>query len=163
MNTWHRFSSVFHPQRACAAAGLLVVGACAPEPARVPARPVPDPIVVLEGRVSTSNGADFDYRAIVARDPQHPGAYLGTLDIPKQALSGASLRRVQFHPGQSVAFELDLPGTPRWVGLVQADGSIACQFTQDAAKLECSMRDVSARPALVPAVAAESSGSAALP
>jgi alpha/beta superfamily hydrolase len=107
----------------------------------------------LEGEVQLPNGAALHYSAILVADPLLDGAYLGAIDIPMQALSGASLDKVRFLPKEHVDFELALPGEPRWVGHYNADGSLSCQFFQGQNTLPCSMRELSALPARVPAPA----------
>jgi dienelactone hydrolase len=92
--------------------------------------------------VQLPNGAVLRYSTILVADPVLQGAYLGAIDIPMQALSGASLDKVRFLPSEHVDFELALPGEPRWVGHYQADGSLSCQFFQGDATLPCSMREV---------------------
>jgi hypothetical protein len=130
-------------------------GACKPEPARAPLALVRDRIAIVEGSIRLDDGRDFAYRAVLAPDPAAPGQYLGTIDIPMQALSGASLDWAWFEPGESIEFTLALPGTPRWTGRYAADGSIACEFRQAALWLPCAMRDVSAQPVTARALANE--------
>ena len=68
---------------------------------------------------------------------------------------GASLDWAWFEAGESIEFTLALPGTPRWTGRYEADGSIYCEFRQAALWLPCTMRDVSAHPASTRAIASE--------
>jgi hypothetical protein len=119
-------------------------GACKPEPARAPATFEPDRIVVVEGNIQLDNGEKLAYRATLAPDPVAPGQHLGTIDIPMQALSGASLGWAWLEAGESIEFTLALAGTPRWTGRYRADGSMTCEFRQASLWLPCSMRDVSA-------------------
>jgi hypothetical protein len=130
-------------------------GACKPEPARPPVALESGRIAIVEGSIRLVNGKDLAYRAVLAPDPAAPGQYLGTIDIPMQALSGASLEWAWFEPGESIEFTLALPGTPRWTGRYAADGSIACEFRQAALWLPCAMRDVSAQPNAARALAGE--------
>ena len=127
---------------------LSMLAACKPEPARTPPPIAPDRIVMLEGTINLHDGGELAYRAIIAPKPATRGEYVGTIDIPKQALAGASLERVVYQAGRKVEFELAGPGTPRWTGDVQADGTVTCAFTQGDIRLACTMRDVSLRPAL---------------
>jgi hypothetical protein len=129
--------------------------ACKPEPARAPATPEPDRIVIVEGSIQLDNGDALAYRATLAPDPASPGQYLGSVDIPMQALSGASLAWVWFEAGESIEFTLALPGTPRWTGHYVADGSMTCDFRQAALWLPCTMRDVSAHSGAARALASE--------
>jgi hypothetical protein len=148
-------------RRAALARGALTLvlpaamaGACKPEPPRPPVTIVPDPIVMVEGSVRLDNGEELAYRATIAPDPAAPGQHLGTIDIPMQALSGASLDWAWFEAGESIEFTLALPGTPRWTARYAADGSLACQFRQASLWLPCTMRDVSAQ-ASAPRVGSE--------
>ncbi|HTV18048.1 MAG TPA: hypothetical protein VMG12_05240 [Polyangiaceae bacterium] len=125
--------------RALLVATALV--ACSATPPRPPAAPRPDRIDVFEGNVHLGDGEELAYRAILAPNPAAPGEHVGTVDIPMQALSGASLERVRFEPGRRIEFSLALPGTPRWVGVVADDGHIACEFRQGDVRLPCSMSD----------------------
>jgi hypothetical protein len=129
-------------------------GACKPEPPRPPLTIVPDPILMVEGSVRLDNGEELAYRATIAPDPAAPGQHLGTIDIPMQALSGASLDWAWFEAGESIEFTLALPGTPRWTARYAADGSLACQFRQANLWLPCTMRDVSVQ-ASAPRVGSE--------
>jgi len=131
--------------------------ACKTEPARAPVAVEADPIVIVEGNIRLDNGKKLAYRAMLAPDPSAPGQHLGSIDIPMQALSGASLDWVWFESGERIEFTLALPGTPRWTGRYEADGSIACEFRQAALWLPCTMRDVSPRPGAARAVASEGS------
>jgi hypothetical protein len=117
---------------------------------------VPDRIVIVEGSIRLDNGDDLAYRATIAPDPAAPGQYLGAIDVPMQALSGASLAWAWFEAGERIEFTLALPGTPRWSGQYAADGSISCEFRQAARWLPCTMRDVSAQPGAARALASES-------
>jgi alpha/beta superfamily hydrolase len=135
-------------------AGSLALCACPPEPAQGPAPPAQAAAVTeFEGDVQLPNGAALHYSTILVADPVLEGEYLGTIDIPMQALSGASLDRVRFLPKEHVDFELALPGEPRWVGHYHSDGSLSCQFFQGADTLPCSMREVNARTSRPPAPA----------
>jgi dienelactone hydrolase len=118
--------------------------ACRPEPVRTPAE-APAKIVRFEGDLRQPNGSALHYLAILAPDPGAPGDYLGTIDIPRQALSGAALGRVVFQAGQRVEFELPISGTPRWVGTFNADGSLSCEFSQGEISRACTMREVRPR------------------
>jgi hypothetical protein len=138
-------------------------GACRPEPARAPMASVPDRIAIVEGSIRLDNGKDLAYRAVLAPDPAAPGQYLGTIDIPMQALAGASLDWAWFEPGERIEFTLALPGTPRWTGRYDADGSIVCEFRQAALWLPCAMRDVSAQPTAARALTSEGARSAIAP
>lgn len=132
-------------------AALLALSACRTEPAQSPARtPTPTRLTRLEGDVQLPNGAPLHYAAILMPDPLLDGAYLGTIDIAKQALSGASLERVRFLPGEHVDFELRGPGNPRWIAHYNADGSLGCQFIQGDSTLPCSMQEVTELPPRVP-------------
>ena len=122
----------------------LALCACPPEPAQSPPPQQTATLTRFEGEVQLPNGAPLRYAAILVADPLLEGSYLGTMDIPMQALSGASLDRVSFLPGEHVDFELALPGEPRWVGHYHADGSLSCQFYQGNDTLPCSMREVTA-------------------
>lgn len=82
---------------------------------------------------------------IVAPDPERPGNYLGTIDIPRQALAGEALEAVVFQPGEHLEFALAAPGTPRWIGHYNEDGSIVCQFSQAELTRPCSLRELSER------------------
>lgn len=124
------------------ATALTLAAACRAEPVEAPPQPQPDQLTRFEGAVQLPDGAALHYQAILVADPALLGRYLGTIDIPQQALSGASLERVLFRPGEHVAFELEAPGEPTWMGHYNADGSIACQFFQADATLPCSMREV---------------------
>ncbi|HEU4579488.1 MAG TPA: alpha/beta fold hydrolase [Polyangiaceae bacterium] len=104
----------------------------------------------FDGEVQLPNGAALRYSAILVADPVLEGSYLGTIDIPMQALTGASLDSVRFLPKEHVDFELALPGEPRWVGHYQADGSLSCQYFQGDVTLPCSMREVTVLKTHVP-------------
>lgn len=130
-------------------------GACKPEPARARATLEPDRIVIVEGSIRLDNGEELAYRATLAPDPAARGQHLGSIDIPMQALWGASLDRAWFQAGERIEFTLALPGTPRWTGHYAADGRIACEFRQAALWLPCTMSDVSAHPGAVRALASE--------
>jgi len=145
----------------CGALFVALSGACKPAPPRPPQAPQPDRIVTFEGSVRLSNGEGLAYRAILAPDPAAPGRHIGTIDIPMQALSAASLERVVFQAGTRIEFALALPGTPRWVGEVAADGSITCMFRQSDIRLPCSMKEVNVRQEADPVLAGESSESPA--
>ena len=132
----------------CIAVYASALGGCKPEPARPPAPIEPDRIVIFEGAIRLARGGELPYRAIVAPKPASAGAYVGTIDIPKQALSGAGLERIVYQVGRRIEFELPFPGTPRWTGDVHADGSVTCVFTQGDITLACTMRDTSSRPVL---------------
>jgi hypothetical protein len=132
-----------------------MAAACKPEPAHAPVTLEPDRIVIIEGSIHLDNGEDVAYRAILAPDPASPGLHLGTIDIPMQALSGASLDWAWFEAGDRIEFTLAQPGTPRWTGRYEAGGSIACEFRQAALWLPCTMRDVSAHPGAARALAGE--------
>jgi hypothetical protein len=151
MKPWrsrHARSRVRHAALARVALSLVLPAAmsaaCKPEPARAPAPLEPDRIVMVEGSIRLDNGQELAYRATLAPDPAARGQHLGTIDIPKQALSAASLDWAWFEAGEKIEFTLALPGTPRWTGRYEADGSIACEFRQAALWLPCTMRDVSA-------------------
>lgn len=122
-----------------------MASACQASPARPAATPTPDRIRIFAGYVHLGNGEELAYRAVLAPDPSTPGHHIGTIDIPMQALSGASLEHVVFEPGRRVEFSLALPGKPRWAGVVATDGAIACQFRQGEVRLLCSMSDVGPR------------------
>ncbi len=145
-NAWTR-RSPGGPRRplkssACAAA-LGLLAACAPSgSAQGPADVRPAPIYRFEGDVQLRNGAAFHYLAILVRDPGAPGGYLGTIDIPKQALAGAALEAVAFEPGAGVEFALNAAGHPRWSGAYDTDGTLVCEFRQSDVRLPCSMREV---------------------
>lgn len=148
----HRRSLPFGPLRrlkaalmACAVPLALGVG-CKAEPPVTPAEHEPAEIVRFEGDVQLKNGDALRYSVILAPDPSAAGEYLGTIDIPAQALSGATLEHVRFTPRQHVAFELSRPGTPSWAGHFNADGTLTCRFEQGDASLPCTMREVGARP-----------------
>src|SRR6185436_6591082 len=126
------------------AATLLALSACRTEPAQSPTpAPAPTRLTRFEGDVQLPTGSPLHYAAILAPDPLLEGAYLGTIDIAKQALSGASLERVRFVPGEHVDFELSGPGEPRWIAHYNADGSLGCQFIQGDSTLPCSMQEIS--------------------
>lgn len=153
-------SSHSRPRRAALARSALslvlpaaVWVACKAEPVRAPVTWVPDRIVIVEGSIRLDNGEELAYRAMLAPDPAAPGEHLGTIDIPMQALSGASLDWAWFEAGEQIEFTLAVPGTPRWTGRYQADGSIACEFRQATLWLPCTMRDVSAHPGAAGVVA----------
>jgi len=142
--------------RQLVAFALLACCACRTEPAQSPTPAlVPTHLTRFEGEVQLPNGASLQYAAILVPDPVLEGGYLGTIDIPKQALSGASLERVRFVPGEHVDLELGGPGELRWVAHYNADGSLGCQVIQGDATLPCSMREVTElRPRVpVPALA----------
>jgi dienelactone hydrolase len=140
--------------RHCVAAALLALSACRSEPALSPTSALePTRLTRFEGDVQLPNGAQLHYAAILAPDPLLEGAYLGTIDIARQALSGASLERVRFVPGEHVHFELKGPGEPRWIAHYDADGSLGCQFIQGDSTLPCSMREVTELPTRVPVLA----------
>jgi hypothetical protein len=141
----------------CTALLVALSGACHPAPPRPPVAPQPDRIVMLEGSIHLVNGEALAHRAILAPDPAAPGRHIGTIDIPMQALSAASLEGVVFQAGSRVEFALALPGTPRWAGDVAANGSIACEFRQSDIRLPCSMKEVSATRGPAPGLAGESS------
>lgn len=122
--------------------------ACKAEPPRAPAPIEPDRIVALEGSIHLASGGEVPYRAVIAPKPRARGEYLGSVDIPKQALSGAGLERIVYEAGRRIEFDLPFPGTPRWVGVIHQDGSITCTFSQSDIDLPCSMRDVSPSPTL---------------
>jgi dienelactone hydrolase len=129
---------------------LLGLCTCRPEP--TPARSLPTPLepshlTRFEGDVQLPNGSALRYAAILVPDPLLEGGYLGTIDIPKQALAGASLEHVRFLPGEHVDFELAAPGEPRWIAHYDADGSLGCQFIQADRTLPCSMQEVTVVPA----------------
>jgi alpha/beta superfamily hydrolase len=133
------------------AGALLALSACRTEPAQSPtATPAPTRLTRFEGDVQLPNGAPLHYAAILAPDPLLEGAYFGTIDIPKQALSGASLDRVRFLPGEHVDFELAAPGEPHWIAHYNADGTLGCQFIQGDNTLPCSMQEVTERPPRIP-------------
>jgi alpha/beta superfamily hydrolase len=139
----HRRGSRSRSCRQLAAGALLALGACRTEPAQSPEPTLtPAPLTRLEGHVQLPNGAPLEYAAILVPDPVLEGGYLGTIDIPKQALSGASLERVRFTPGEHVDFQLAGPGQPRWIAHYNADGSLGCQFLQGDDTLPCSMQEV---------------------
>jgi hypothetical protein len=145
----------------CGALFVALSGACKPAPPQPPVAPQPDRIVTFEGSVHLGNGEELAYRAILAPDPAVPGRHIGTIDIPMQALSAASLERVVFEAGSRVEFALALPGTPRWAGDVAPDGSITCEFRQSEMRLPCSMKEVSARHDAAPVLVGESTQPAA--
>lgn len=131
-------------------AASLALCACPPEPVQSPPPQPPAALTRFEGEVQLPNGAELRYSTILVPDPVLESSYLGTIDIPMQALAGASLDKVRFLPHEHVDFELAAPGEPRWVGHYQADGSLSCQFFQGDATLPCSMREVTTRPPRVP-------------
>jgi hypothetical protein len=128
----------------CAALLTPMSGACSSRPPRPALVPEPDPIGIFEGSIRHQNGEEIAYRAILAPDPAAPGRHIGTIDIPMQALREASLEGIVFEAGRRVEFSLGRPGTPRWTGVVAADGAMTCEFRQGAVRLLCSMNDVSA-------------------
>jgi hypothetical protein len=149
------------PSAFCTALLVALSAACHPAPPRPPVVPHPDRIVTFEGSIHLANGEALAYRAILAPDPAAPGRHIGTIDIPMQALSAASLESVVFQAGSRVEFALAMPGTPRWAGDVAANGSIACEFRQSDIRLPCSMKEVSATQAPAPILAGESSAPSA--
>lgn len=140
----------------CAALLATLLVACKPAPPRPPEAPQPDRVVTLEGSIHLGNGQELAYRAILVRDPAAPTRHIGTIDIPMQALSAASLEGVVFQPRSRIEFALALPGTPRWAGEVAADGSIACEFRQSDIRLPCSMQEVRATQQTAPILVGES-------
>jgi len=131
----------------------LALCACPPEPVQSPPPPQAAELTRFDGEVQLPNGSALRYSAILVADPALPGAYLGTIDIPMQTLTGASLDQVRFLPKKHVDFNLALPGEPRWVGHYEADGALSCQFFQGNETLPCSMREVSTLKPRVPAPA----------
>jgi hypothetical protein len=87
---------------------------------------------------------------ILVPDPRDSRVTLGVIDIPSQALTGASLSSVRFARGERIEFELEASGRPHWLGVVEASGEIRCTYSQSALELPCTMQ---ALPAYVPAVA----------
>lgn len=140
----------------CVALIAALSGACQPEPPRPALAPEPDRIVAFEGNIHLGNGQELAYRAILAPDPAAPGQHVGTIDIPMQALSAASLERIVYRAGRRVEFGLALPGTPRWTGEVGADGVIRCEFRQGDTRLPCTMAEAAAAHEAAPAPAGES-------
>jgi len=139
----YRRGSRSRSYRQLAAGALLALCACRTEPAQSPEPTLtPAPLTRFEGEVRLPNGAPLQYAALLVPDPVLQGGYLGTIDIPKQALSGASLEHVRFVPGEHVDFELAGPGEPRWIAHYNADGSLGCQFLQGDSSLPCSMQEV---------------------
>lgn len=135
---------------ACALLGGLVL-ACSPSaPAHDPTELQPAPIFRFEGEVQLRNGAALEYQAILVPDPITPGNFLGTIDIPKQAMSGATLQGVALVPREHVEFALNAAGHPRWVGAYGPDGTVACEFSQAGGRLPCSMREVNDVPPALP-------------
>jgi hypothetical protein len=126
---------------------LILLGAsCHAKPAETPAAI----FALFEGQVKLPNGTSLDYSAIVAPDPAAPGTYLGTIDVPAQALSAAALHEVRFSPGQRVEFTLPIAGNPHWIGDYNADGTLECHFSQGELERPCSMQRVVSRPVLPP-------------
>jgi uncharacterized protein len=125
-------------------------GACANPAPQTPAQLEPTRFIRLEGDVRLPNGSALAYAAILTPDPAATGAYLGTIDIPRQALAGASLSQIRFQPREYVAFELAASGAPHWVGHYNADGSLECRFSQAEQSLPCTMREVTERAARAP-------------
>jgi uncharacterized protein len=142
-----------HPlKRFANAAAVGLLAACAPSsPAQAPTDVLPTPIYRFEGDVQLRNGAALHYSAILVPDPATPNGYLGTIDIPKQAMSGASLQAVLLEPGESVEFGLNTAGHPRWLGAYDTDGTLACEFSQSDERLPCSMRELKTTSAVEPA------------
>jgi dienelactone hydrolase len=137
--------------RSLAPMALILLGVgCHAKPAETPAAIEPTPFSLFEGQVKLPNGTSLDYSAIVAPDPAAAGAYLGTIDIPAQALSGAALHEVRFSPGQRVEFTLPIAGNPHWIGDYNADGTLQCHFSQGEIERPCSMQSVVSRPVLPP-------------
>jgi hypothetical protein len=132
--------------RAASLAVLALVAAChGGEPAQSAAELAPTPIWRFEGEVKLPNGAAWSYSTLVVPDPADPGKYLGSIDIPRQALSGAALQQIRFQAKERIEFELALPGNPHWIGNYNADGTLACEFSQGDNELPCAMREVLAR------------------
>jgi dienelactone hydrolase len=129
---------------------LLGIG-CHPKPAETPAAIEPTPFAIFEGEVKLPTGASLRYSAILAPDPASAGSYLGTIDVPAQALSGATLQEVRFSPGERVEFALPIAGNPHWIGNYDSDGTMDCHFSQGEIERPCSMQHVLARPVLPPA------------
>jgi hypothetical protein len=133
------------------AGAWFALTACRTEPAQSPTpAPAPSRLTRFEGDVQLPNGSPLHYAAILAPDPLLEGAYLGTIDVPKQALSAASLDRVRFLPGEHVDFQLSAPGEPHWIAHYNADGTLGCRFIQGDDTLPCSMQEVTERPPRVP-------------
>jgi hypothetical protein len=124
----------------------LAVAACQPAaPPAVAEAVEPDEIWKFGGELQVADNR-MDFFVIVTRDPRKPSGYVGTIDIPKQALHGAGLVNVDYQPGQRLAFELPLPGNPHWVGVFGSGESIACEFSQAGSTHPCSMSSVRPQP-----------------
>ena len=139
-----------HAQQLAWLMGGLLVGCVTGRPPQGAEDVEPTPIYRFEGDVMLRNGTPLHYRAIILPDPAGPGRYLGTIDIPRQALSGAALRAVELEPGERVEFALEGAGEPRWIGAYDTDGALGCEFSQGGESLPCSMREVKEIPVAAP-------------
>jgi len=116
--------------RAASLAVLALCTACHSEPAQSAADLAPTPFWRFEGEVKLPNGAAWSYSTVFTTNPVDPGQYLGTIDIPQQALSAASLQQIRFQARERIEFGLALPGNPHWIGNYNADGTHACAISQ---------------------------------
>lgn len=98
----------------------------------------------FEGDILQGEGRRVHFSTILFADPTEPGGYLGTIDIPLQALRGAALSAVVFSPGERVGFGLRVAGSPRWVAAYGGDGRLMCEFTQHDVRWPCTLREVGA-------------------
>lgn len=100
---------------------------------------MPSPIDRFQGHILQTNGVRIAYAVILVPDPRDTRLTLGVIDIPSQALTGASLSAISFVRGERVEFELDASGRPHWLGVFAPSGSIRCTYSQSAIELPCTM------------------------
>src|SRR5688572_25746130 len=129
---------------------LLALAGCQPAPAKQPEAIVPSPLDRFHGDILQPNGARTAYSVILVPDPRDTRVTLGIIDIPSQALAGATHGTVRFARGQRIEFELEASGRPHWRGVVDSSGTIRCTYSQSGLELPCTMQ---ALPAYVPAAA----------
>lgn len=112
-------------------------------PAKQPEAAItPSPIDRFQGDILQTNGARIAYSVILVPDPRDNRSTLGIIDIPSQALTGASLSAVRFVRGQRIEFELEASGRPHWLGIVEPGGRIRCRYSQSAIELSCTMESL---------------------
>jgi hypothetical protein len=119
---------------------VFALAGCQPAPAKRPVTIVPSPIDRFQGHILQPNGARIAYSVILVPDPRDTHVTLGIIDIPSQALTGASLNSVRFVRGERIEFELAASGRPHWLGAVEPSGTIRCTYSQSGLELPCTMQ-----------------------
>lgn len=137
-----------YPKKLLTLVTVVTWGACSAQPAPVsPTEELlePDAIIRFAGEVVLPDDKHFEFLVILVNDPVEAGGFLGTIDVPRQALHGVSLVGIHYEPAKELRFSLPMAGEPQWRATFEGAETTSCQFKQGEHLRTCTLSMVTGK------------------